>query len=135
VRVNGRPASFRLVPAGDVQRVELAVEVREKADVLISYEEGTDVYVTREPPAPGARSEGLRVLRSRAEPGALRLLLEGHGGRAYTLRLVTPFRVEPGADFDAEPVAEGEYELTVPFGPPSGAYARKELVVPLGRQR
>lgn len=135
VRVNGRPANFQLARAGDVQRVELTVEVREKADVLIVYEEGTDVYLMREPPAPGARSEGLRVLRSRAEPGALRLLLEGRGGRAYTLRLITPFEVAGGEDFDAEPVAAGEYELTVPFGPPVGPYARKELLVPLGGRR
>jgi hypothetical protein len=135
VRVNGRPAQFQLTRAGDVQRVELTIEVRDKADVLIAHDEGTDVYAPREPPAPGARSDGLRVLRSRAEPSALRLLLEGRGGRSYTLRVVTPHEIEPGAGFDAEPVADGEYELTVPFPPPAGPYARRELLIPLGGPR
>ncbi|HWS52624.1 MAG TPA: hypothetical protein VN228_00745 [Pyrinomonadaceae bacterium] len=132
VRVNGRPAKFAAARAGDVQRVELFVEVRERADVVIAYDEGTDVYQTYAPPAPGARSEGLRVLRSRAEAGALRLLLEGRGGRAYALRVVTPFEVASGEGFRSARVAPGEYELTIPFGPPAGVYARKGLTVPLG---
>ena len=135
VRVNGRPAKFQAVRAGDVQRVEVFVEVREQADVVISYEEGTDVYVVREAPAPGARSEGLRVLRSRAEGRLLRLLLEGRGGFAYDLRVVTPREIVSGPDYEAEPAGAGEYHLTVPFPQPGGAYVRKELLVPLGGPR
>ena len=135
VRVNGRPAKFNIARDGDVQRVEVVVEVREKADVVIAYDEGTDVYLPTAPPAPGARSEGLRVLRARAEPGSLRLLLEGRGGRTYTLRVVTPFEIDGGDDFDADLLEPGEYELSIPFGPAAGAYARKELVVPLRGER
>ncbi|PYT04250.1 MAG: hypothetical protein DMF65_02535, partial [Acidobacteria bacterium] len=75
-------------------------------------DEGSDVYNTFEPPAPGARSEHLRVLRSHADAGALRLLLEGRGGRTYTLRLKTPFAVGDGEDFSATRVGADEYRLT-----------------------
>ena len=37
--------------------------------VVFSYDEGTEVYAPIEPPARGAATEGLRILRSRAEDG------------------------------------------------------------------
>ena len=134
VKLNGRPAKFGLSRAGDVQRVEVAFDMGEGAEVVIFYEEGTDVYTTFEPPAPGARTESLRVLRSHAEPGALRLLLEGRGGRSYTLQVKTPFNVGNGEGFDATRIADDEYRLTVSFPSSTDGYARRELGIPLKKR-
>jgi hypothetical protein len=134
VRLNGRAAKFGVSREGDVQRVEVAFDVGEGAEVVILFEEGTDVYTTFEPPAPGARNESLRVLRSHAEPGALRLLLEGRGGRSYTLHLKTPFNAGNGEGFDATRVADDEYRLTVSFPSPTEGYVRRELIIPLKKR-
>jgi hypothetical protein len=134
VRVDGRNVSFRTERRGDVRVVEFDVEVRRPVDVRIAYDEGSDVYVPFEPPAPGARSESLRVLRSTAEGGALRLLLEGLGGRTYALRLKTPYAVNTGEDFESTRVSADEYRLDVTFDPAARGYTRREVVVPLNRR-
>jgi hypothetical protein len=134
VRVDGRAVNFRVGRVGDVQTAEFAVEVRRPVEVRVAYDEGSDVIVPFEPPAPGARSESLRVLRSTAEPGALRLLLEGLGGRAYTLRLRTPHAAGDGEGFKATRAGADEYRLDVAFDPAAHGYARREVVVPLDRR-
>jgi hypothetical protein len=133
--VNGRPVRFALTRTGDVQHAEVSVEVSKTAEVVFNYEEGTDVYTAREAPAPGARSRGLRVLRSRAESGALRLLLEGRGARTYSLRLKTPHTPAPGEGYQLAPARPGEYMLSITFPPPADAYLRRELTIPLAAAR
>jgi hypothetical protein len=98
--------------------------------VVFTYDEGTDVHAAIEPPARGAASEGLRVLRSRAEGGALHLNLEGLAGRSYALGVRTPHRVgtTPGVTVTATP---GGAELLVSFEGPNGDYARRVIDVPL----
>jgi hypothetical protein len=74
------------------------------------------------------------VLRSTAEGGALRLLLEGLGGRTYTLRLKTPHAVNTGEEFESTRVSADEYRLDVTFDPAARGYTRREVVVPLNRR-
>jgi glycogen debranching enzyme len=134
VRVDGRNVAFRAERTGDVRTVEFAVEVRRPVEVRIAYDEGSDVYVPFVPPAPGARSESLRVLRSTADEGALRLLLEGLGGRTYALRLKTPHAVDPGEGFESTRVGPDEYRLDVTFDPAARGYTRREVVVTLSKR-
>ena len=82
VLVNGRAVKFSPVRTGDVERVEVATESPEpKVEARFEYIEGTDVYTYHEPLQPGAASEGLRIIRSRADQNTLRLTLQGVGGR------------------------------------------------------
>ncbi|MET0626271.1 MAG: GH116 family glycosyl hydrolase [Pyrinomonadaceae bacterium] len=134
VRVDGRAVGFEVERVGDVQTAEFAVEVRRPVEVRVTYDEGSDIVVPFEPPAPGARSESLRVLRSTAEPGALRLLLEGLGGRTYALRLKTPHAASNGEGFEATRVGADEYRLEVSFDSAAHGYTRREVVVPLTRR-
>ncbi|MBC7932043.1 MAG: amylo-alpha-1,6-glucosidase [Rubrivivax sp.] len=131
VKVDGRAADFEIEREGDVQRVEIYLDVQRQADVVINYEGGSDVYSPFETPAPGARSKSLRVLRSHAEGGALRLLLEGRGGRTYALHLKTPYAVGVGDGFSAKRVAADGYLLTVTFDSSTDKYVRREVIVPL----
>jgi hypothetical protein len=135
VKADGRALNFDAERIGDVLRVEASVEVRRETLITITYDDGSDVYLAREPPAPGARNESLRVLRSVAEPGALRLLLEGLGGRPYTLRLKTPYAPGAGEGFAVTPKGPNEYSLTVTFDPSAEGYSRREFVIPLKQNR
>ncbi|HVF43754.1 MAG TPA: GH116 family glycosyl hydrolase [Pyrinomonadaceae bacterium] len=134
VKADGRALPFHVERVGERQFLVASVEVRRETVVTIVYDEGSDVYLPREPPAPGARSETLRVLRSEAGPGALRLMLEGRGGRPYTLKLKTPFAPGAGEGFAVTPAGPNEYTLTLTFDASNEGYTRREFVVPLKRR-
>jgi glycogen debranching enzyme len=131
-RVDGRPVHFEVTRSGDVQRVQVSVPaVGARREVAFEYEAGTEAYVTMSRTAPGARSEGLRLLRSRAEPGTLRLLVEGLGGRTYTMGVRSPRRVEATAGVRVTEQGRGDYRLELDFDGPAGAYVRREIALPL----
>ncbi|HXU40173.1 MAG TPA: GH116 family glycosyl hydrolase [Blastocatellia bacterium] len=132
VTVNGQPAKFDTRRMGDIQRIEVNVEPQLPVnEIVFTYEEGTDVYVEREALKPGASSEGLRVLRSRADASALRLTLEGLGARTYELRVRTSRRVGETSGVKVIAEAGRDAKLLVSFEGPSDAYVRRELVIPL----
>ena len=115
---------------GDVLRAEVALELAAaRTEVVFAYDEGTDVYVRHEPAAAGAESAGLRILRSRADGKALRLTLEGRGGRTYVLHVRTP-RVPTNAPGATVRRAGRDFEVEVSFE--GDGYVRREVVIPLG---
>jgi len=132
VRVDDADARFRARPEGDVQRIEIDVPKTDAATrrIVLTYEEGTDVFTRIELPEAGSGSEGLRVLRARVEDGALRLLVEGRGGRSYPLGVRSPRTVSgvPGATVGA---TRSGAVLTLSFEGPSDAYVRRSIVLPL----
>ncbi len=132
VTVDGRAAQPRIVRLGDVQQAEVSVASPPAAlEVSFEYDEGTDVHAEVEVPLPGARSEGLRVLRARAEGNALRLVLEGRAGRTYTLRARSPRRLGSVPGVTVRALGALDQELQVKFDGPGDDYVRRELTVPL----
>jgi glycogen debranching enzyme len=132
VTVDGRATKPTVTRTGDVQFAAVTIDDRGARHVVeFRYRGGSDVYAPARLPNAGARSEGVRVLRSRADARALRLLVEGRGGRSYDLRLRTPR--QPGAVEGATLVREGDRDpiLRVRFDGPDDAYSRREVVVSL----
>jgi glycogen debranching enzyme len=130
--VDGRAATPRVARIGDVQQAEVVVDAPAAAtEIVIQYDEGTDVEAPVEAPLPGARNEGLRVLRARAGDGRLHLLLEGRAGRTYTLRARSPRRLGSAPGVVVQPRAGLEQELQVRFDGPSGEYVRRDLALAL----
>lgn len=135
VSVNGRPAKFERQLEGDIQRAHVVIPgPGAQTSVVFGYEDGSDVYQEVAAPAPGARNDGLRVLRSRAGSDALTLTLEGRAGRSYSLRLRTSRT--PGAVTGGELKAHatGDPELVVAFDGTGNDYVRKEVAVALERR-
>lgn len=132
VTVDGRATRFDLKPLGDVQRALLVTDVaRARTEVVVRYDAGTDAYARAEAPETGARSEGLRILRSRAEPGGLHLRLEGLGGRSYSLRVRSPRQVVGTAGVTVRPSGGRDFDLTVAFVGSAGSYVRRDVTLPL----
>lgn len=132
VSVNGRGARPSVVRTGDAQQAQVVVtSPPARTEVVFDYDEGTEVHVDVAEPQPGARSEGLRVLRARAEGGALRLVLEGRGGRPYTLRVRTPRRLGSVPGVTVRPLGGIAHDVQVRFDGPPEDYVRRELVIPL----
>jgi len=132
VTVNGRPAAFKLTPLGDIQRAEIRFDLTVLAKVVFTYDEGTDVYIVPESLKPAQNNQGIRLLHSRADANALRLVVEGIGGRSYTLGVRSPRRLgdASGVRVSQSP-GSPDQQLSVTFDGPSGAYVRKEVSVPM----
>ena len=132
VTVDGSAARFRAKAEGDVQRVEVDVPAGGAAPrrIVFAYDEGTDVFTHIALPDAGSTSEGLRILRSRVEGGALRLVLEGRTGRSYHVGVRTPRRLGNAPGVTVTPSARGA-ELLVSFEGAGGGYVRRSIVLPL----
>jgi glycogen debranching enzyme len=130
--VQGRSAKFAINSVGDVQRAEVTLNANQPAtEVVFSFDEGTEVFVDQEIPAPGAKSEGLRILRSRADQDSLHLVLEGIGGRSYALHVRSPRRLGEVAGTTMEANGPSAKSLVVAFSGPAETYVRRELIIPL----
>ena len=132
VRIDGREVRATPRRLGDVQFLEVALpQPAPDTRVEFRYRGGTDVYVHMSAPEPGARSQGVRILRSRADAGALRLLVEGVNGRSYDLFLRTPRRTGTveGATLVTRP--GGDPALRVSFEGAAGEYSRRDVIVSL----
>ena len=133
VTLQGRPVTFTPARAGDMQRPELSfVAELPDTEVVFDYDEGTDVYLAPRAPERGETSRGLRILRARAETGALRLLLEGRGGHTYTLGVRTPHKLAsaPGVVVKDDG-GRGDAQLIIQFDAQAQKYVRREISIPL----
>jgi glycogen debranching enzyme len=133
VTINGRAVKFALKPLGDRQFVEVSISaVQPSAEIVFTYDEGTDVYIEPEALQPGASNQGLRILRSRADANALHLTLEGLGGRSYSLKALSPRRLVETSDAPVKSTTAREPQaVTVVFEGSANVYFRRELTIPL----
>jgi hypothetical protein len=132
VTVNGKPAQFTMIPLGDVQQAQIVVpSPAPQSTIALSYIEGSDVCTEIAAPAPGAENTGLRILRSTASKENLRLVLEGRGGRSYTLFVRTARRIGEVPGVTLTPAPGGKVKAVIAFDGPSSEYARREIVLPL----
>jgi hypothetical protein len=124
--------THRLTRVGDVQRVEAMLSPgAARQDLTFLYEEGTDVYTTPEKPLRGARSRGLRILRSRADSTHLRLLLEGLGGHTYTLGVRSSRELLDTAGVEIKKATDTGSQLRITFTGTPERYVRREITIPL----
>ena len=132
VTVNGRAARFEVKKTGDVQRAEVSVDAASPtAEIVYSYDEGTEVYIERDAPAPGASTQSLRVLRSRASANGLQLTVEGLGGRSYALLARSPRRLGQANGATVSEVNARDTQILISFDGPAETYVRREITIPL----
>jgi glycogen debranching enzyme len=131
VTVNGTIVRHEAAVVGDVQRVQILTDERLPAtEVVFGYDEGTDAYVQPQDLRQGAANEGLRILRARASAGALRLTLEGRGGRTYVVGVRTPRRLGTSEGVVVSAPSGKDPQLRITFDGPAEQYVRREVVVP-----
>ena len=135
VEIQGRNVEFQTSRIGDRLRALVNFEMREQSvEIVFVYDEGTDVYVKPEIPAPAAESQGLRVLRSTAQNNGLRLLLEGRGGRTYSLFVRSPHQLAETAGVKIGKTDGPDQELTLEFKGSPDSYSRLDVTVPFIRR-
>ena len=132
VTLRGKGVTFKNLRAGDVQRPEVSFAANAPdTEIVFDYDEGTEAFYQAQTLSRGETSRGLRLLRSRAEAGSLRLLLEGRGGETYTLGVRTPHKLGGATGVEIMDRGRGETRLVIPFDSPSPKYVRREIVIPL----
>jgi len=132
VTVNGSSVKHDVMLTGDVQRVQVASDERTPVtEAVFTYDEGTDVYVAVPDLHEGAASEGLRMLRVRPDSRALRLTVEGRGGRTYVVGVRTPRRLGTAEGVTATAPPGRDPQLHIRFEGAPDAYIRREIVIPL----
>jgi len=130
VKVGGHKVGFEASRIGDTQIASVSFDLdRQNAEVVFSYDEGTDVYLEQEIPAPGARNQGLRILRSTADAAGLRLVLEGLGGRSYILHVRSPRQLSAPLGVRLETKPNSNHELSVKFDGPPDIYVQQQLTI------
>jgi hypothetical protein len=130
-RLGSRALTPEIVAEGDVQRARVTVEGLEGGSVVFELDEGTEAYVPAEPPAAGARNRGLRLIRSRAQDGALRLLVEGRPGAGGSVMVRSPRQPTAVDGVVVEPAGVGLWRLRLRFEGPGDEYVRREFALPL----
>jgi glycogen debranching enzyme len=137
VTVNGRNATFTVKILGDRQFVELAITNQLLSnEVVFTYDEGTDVSTEPEELRPGAGNQGLRILRSRARRDALHLSLEGLSGHSYSLKVFSPrLLIDPKCPSTKSTEKRQPQQLAINFEGPDGVYARRDLTIPLCKEK
>lgn len=132
VTVNGRNEPFVINKAGDVQFAQVTLDRPSAAiEAVFTYTEGTEVYAGAQALLAGATNQGLRILRARADATALRLTVEGLGGRSYSARLRTPKRVGETEGVTVSESNGRDAQLTIRFTGAADVYVRRELTLPL----
>jgi hypothetical protein len=135
VQVQGRNIEFQTSRIGDRLSALVNFEMREQSvEVIFVYDEGSDVYVKAEIPAPGAESQGLRVLRSIAQDNGLRLVLEGRGGRTYKLSVHSPHQLAETTEVKVGRSDGPDQELILEFKGSPDSYSKLDVTVPFIRR-
>jgi glycogen debranching enzyme len=134
VTVNGAATNPQATTVGDVQRVAVTIDrPSPTVEVVFTVDEGTEIYAEPQPILPGADNHGLRLLRVRPDAGALRLVVEGRGGRAYAIVVRTPRRLGPADGVNAMPSSDGLQRLQIRFEGAATDYVRREIEIPFAR--
>ena len=132
VTVDGRRTPFKIQQMGDVQQAQVTLDTPSaQTSIQFEYVGGTDVYRKIEAPAPGAENSGLRILRSTATANQLKLVLEGRGGRSYSLFVRTPRRIGEAPGVKLTPTPGSDVRAEIAFEGPSDRYVRREIALPL----
>lgn len=132
VTINGRTAKFQVAQIGDVQRAEVVIEnASAVSEIIYTIDEGTEIFYEPQPLVAGANNQGLRVLRSRADSNALRLTIEGLGGRDYIFNVRSPRRPGTASGLRVIESTARDTQFSVRFDGPAGEYVRREVLIPM----
>jgi glycogen debranching enzyme len=131
VSINGQTTEFKLNTLGDIQRAEISFDLTIVARIVFNYDEGTEVFVDPESLKPAQANQGIRVLRARPDANALRLQVEGLGGREYRLGVRSSRRLGEVAGVRVGSSTNNQQQLFISLVGPPDTYVRREVVVPM----
>ncbi len=135
VTVNGRPAPFKMI-------ADSATFSRRRSTWTLRRRRRRSPSPTRRDPTSTPSSPQPRLAQTtpacasfdrRQRRITCGCVLEGRGGRSYSLFVRTPRRIGPVAGVTFKPARGGDVQADVTFEGPSDRYVRREIILPLTR--
>jgi hypothetical protein len=129
VRVNGEEMEFSTEEEKGEARCLISLEVDGKTDVEIETEKG--IYLDFPPHFPqiGDKTSGMKIIRTKYSEDELRILVEGLGGREYTLNLSTSRSVASAQEAEVEKTEKRDIKIKISFKGQEEIYSRKEIII------
>jgi glycogen debranching enzyme len=136
VKINGESVDFEIEEIGDVQRARIELEdPDETAKIVFEYDEGTEVWTEFPALQPGQGNENLKIIRAFADDENLNLILEGLGGRTYTLGVVSDGLIGKAEGVGVTRISSGlnrsRGRISVKFEGAENTFVRREIKLPL----
>jgi glycogen debranching enzyme len=117
---------------GDAHKFSVRVAwAGRQTEVSFLVREGSDVYRSFDRVPAGAKNQGLRILRSRANRGGLSVRVEGLAGTRPQLRLLSPRTLGQPPEGVRRLPGPGDPTLEISFDGPAGQYIRRDVELPL----
>jgi len=129
VRVNGEEMEFSAEEDKGEVRCLISLEVAGKTDVEIETENGICLNFPPHIPQIGDKTTGLKIIRTLYNENELRILVEGLGGREYTLNLSTSRAVVSAREAEVEDAEKHDKKIRISFKGQEETYSRKEIII------
>lgn len=129
VRVNGSRHEHKIGDSRGQVRCHLTFKTARETVVEIEYEKSINLALPSFFPQIGARSRGLRVVKTSYVDKKINITAEGIGGQAYELLMYTSRRIFASSGTDIEESEKGVKKLKISFKGNPQEYTRKNIVI------
>jgi hypothetical protein len=106
-----------------------SLEVAGRTDVEIETEKSICLDFSPHFPQIGDKTTGLKIIRTRYSKDELKILVEGMGGREYSLNLITSRSVVSVSEAEVEDGERPGKKIKISFKGKEEAYTRKEIII------
>ena len=127
VKVNGKEKDFKVEEVSGEVRCLFNLEIKGKTLVEITTEKSILLYLPPYFPQIGDRTSALKIVRTQYKDNQLKILVEGLGGKEYTLSLITPRSLVSIKEASVEDGEKLEKKIKINFKGRGEAYSRKEI--------
>jgi len=129
VRVNGEEIEFSTEENKGEVRCLISLEVAGRTDVEIETEKSICLDFSPHFPQIGDKTTGLKIIRTQYSEDELKILVEGMGGREYSLNLSTSRSVASVSEAEVEDTEKSGKKIKISFKGQEETYSRKEIII------
>jgi hypothetical protein len=129
VKVNGEGIEFTTEENKGEVRCLISLEVGGKTDVEIETEKVVCLDFPLHFPQVGDKTTGLKIIRTQYSDDELKILVEGLGGREYSLNLRTSRSIAFASEAEVEDTEKSDKKIKISFKGQEEAYSRREIII------
>jgi len=129
VKVNGEDTKFSLEENKGEVRCVFSLDLRGKTNIEIATEMSILLDLSPHLPRIGDQTTGLKIIRVLYENDQLRILVEGLGGREYTMDMITTRTISSADEAEVESTEDSGKKIKISFDGQKEVYSRKEIII------
>ncbi|MGB2844481.1 MAG: GH116 family glycosyl hydrolase [Candidatus Aminicenantaceae bacterium] len=133
VKVNGKEKDFLIEQNSGEVRAVLDCEIKGNTRIEILTEKSIFIHLPPSSPQIGDKTTGLKIIRAQYKNNQLGILVEGLGGKEYSLSLLTTRPVHSVVEATMEEAEKLEKKIKIRFKRNEEGYMRKEVIIQFGK--